>query len=97
MGIYRPMFPIVHEKLTCTDGRLHICTEEEGLRAFGSQMPTDSDRRRILDVNSPRAPEGSALHGGIAEVVGQDITALARKLVPRVNPHIVYLNQSTRD
>ncbi len=55
-------------------------------------MPTGSDRRRILDVNSPRVPEGSALHIGVAEVVGQDSTAVARKPVPRANPNIAALD-----
>jgi alkaline phosphatase D len=29
---------------------------------------------------------------GSAEITGQDLTALGRKLVPRVNPHIAYLD-----
>jgi alkaline phosphatase D len=51
------------------------------------------------DFEAPSSPPvavecvgGSVSSFGAAEVVGQDITALARQLVPRVNPHIAYLD-----
>jgi alkaline phosphatase D len=35
---------------------------------------------------------GSVSSFGAAEIVGQDITELARKIVPQANPHIEYLD-----
>ena len=35
---------------------------------------------------------GSVSSFGLTELVGRDLTALARQLVPRVNPHIQYLD-----
>jgi alkaline phosphatase D len=51
------------------------------------------------DFKEPSSPAvavecvgGSVSSFGVTEVVGRDITALARQLVPRVNPHIMYLD-----